>query len=109
MAISIARWLYDAAFVRRGERDATTRLLQRLAVSDPALTPVFAQISNLREHASTLYRDLTEQPRFVVHRWFPKRAYMAQRYGVDPRSRRLYGLYMTRLWTAALRPFVRRA
>jgi hypothetical protein len=108
-AVAVARALYEAAFVRKGARDPLTRILQRLAVSDPALMPVFAQISNVREHAATLFNDLTDSEGPALRRWFPARAYMAQRYGVEPRSRRIYGLYATRLWTAALRPFVRRA
>jgi hypothetical protein len=108
-AVSVARALYEAAFVRRDARDPWTLFLQRLAVSDSALTPVFAEISNLSEHAATLYHDLTGSEGLVLRRWFPARAYIAHRYGVDPRSRRIYGLYATRIWTAALRPFVRRA
>jgi hypothetical protein len=48
--------------------------------------------------------DLVHRPGYAARRLWPTRAYLAQRYGLDPDSLQVYPLYLSRLWDAALKP-----
>lgn len=104
----MVRSIHRAAFEQPEKSDAVTGFLRRLAVFDPAVALPLAELSNLLGHASRIVADLVERPSYALRTWFPARAYLARRYGVDERSLRIYPLYLTRLWEAALKPFLRR-
>jgi hypothetical protein len=104
----LLRSIQRAAFEQPEKSDPVTGFLRRLAVFDPAVALPLAEISNLLGHASRIVEDMVERPAYALRTWFPTRAYLARRYGVDEGSPRIYPLYLTRLWEAALKPFLRR-
>jgi hypothetical protein len=104
LAVALARTLYDAAFAPPGERGALTCLWQRVAVADPALAPLLAELSTLSGYVVRFTGDLVRRPGYALRKVIPTRGYMAERYAVDPRSPRLYALYGKRLLSALLAP-----
>jgi hypothetical protein len=107
-AVALTRWLYEAAFEPDAGGRAFGELWQRLALADPALAAAPRMASHLWGHAHRIGSDLYYRPRYALATWLPSRAYLADRYGVDPRSPRIYSLYVSRLWTAAAAPFLSR-
>jgi hypothetical protein len=107
LAVALCRRLYEAAFATE-VASPLAELWQRLAVADPAVVAVPGLVSHLRGHAHRIGSDLRYRPRYALATWLPSRAYLAERYGVDPRSPRIYALYVSRLWTAAAGPFLSR-
>ncbi len=102
------RVIYDAVFERPEADDAPSRLVRRLAVLDPAVALPLAELSNLWAHASRIAYDIANRPEYAVRTWIPSRAYLAWRYGLQPDSPRIYPIYLSRFWKAALKPLLRR-
>lgn len=107
LALRVVRALHDAAFAADEPIDARTRLLRGLAIADPAVTPLFAEAANLRGQLTRVLFDLVHRPGYALRTWFPTRAYLAQRYGLDPSSPKVYPHYVRRLVVAALKPWWR--
>lgn len=107
LALRAAKTLYEAAFDAHGIADARTRFLQGLAVADPAVTPLVAELANLRGQLARVLFDLAHRPRYALRTWFPTRAYLAERYRLDPDSPEVYSHYVRRLVVAAFKPWWR--
>ena len=104
VAVSLARHLYDAAFDGAAAGDALGRLLRRVAVADPGITPLLSEISNLRGHATRVPFDILNRPRYALRTWLPTRSYMAEHYRIDLRSPKMISHYLSRLLLAPIRP-----
>jgi hypothetical protein len=103
-ALWLVRALYDAAFDASASPPAHVRLLQRVAVADPAIGHVLAELAALRGYGARWATDIVHRPAFALAKLLPARAYMTERFGVDPRAPRLYALYARRLAAVVLPP-----
>jgi hypothetical protein len=107
-AVLAVQRLYDAAFNAGAARDPLTVLLQRIAIAEPSVAVPLAELSHLIGHASRLSFNVRNRPSYALRSVFPTRKYMAQQYGIDPRSPRIYPLYVKRLFTKPLAPLLRK-
>ncbi len=102
IAVAIAKRLYDAAFADAARIDPWTILLQRVAIGDPSIATWLAELSQLGGYLARFSADLIERPAFALRKVAPSRSYMAEHYGLDPRSPRIYPLYVKRLAQALI-------
>lgn len=106
-AVLVVRALYEAAFHRSSSLPAYVRHLQRVAIADSAFTPWLAELSALGTYAARFAADLVHRPAFAAAKLVPASAYMAERYGFAPSSRRRHALYARRLAVLVVPPLRR--
>ena len=90
--------------VAGGEATDPQRPVAQPRLAEPGVTPLLAELSQLHGYARRFAVDVVRRPGYALRKLLPSRSHMAERYGVDPRSARLYPLYGKRLWDALTAP-----